>query len=402
MGTHEFAYALLPHAGGWREAGVLAEAIAVQRAAALDAGGGRDVVRVGRRPEPRARHDQARRAAPTRSCCGSTRRTAGAASRACGSREPFARARLANALEETAGDVAGRGRRARAPVPAARGADGARRLMRSSASGSPRATRSSRVPEHPARGRPRRRDELVVAGGGPAATAAVTLARLGVDVAFVGVVGDDDAGRVRARRARAEGVDVSRCASCAARARRRARSSSSPTATRSIVHRPGDAPFADAVDVDADWVHVDHAGYGAMRRGLALSLDGGNPIAGPRPRRASALYAPTEERLRADSATPQAALAAGAELVVVTRGAGGSVATTRDGARSRRRACRATASSARSAPATSSTARCSPSSSRGAALARGARAANTAASLSCRALDGRSAIPTPTNWKEPR
>ncbi len=26
MGTHEFAYALMPHAGGWREAGVVAEA----------------------------------------------------------------------------------------------------------------------------------------------------------------------------------------------------------------------------------------------------------------------------------------------------------------------------------------------------------------------------------------
>ena len=26
MGRHEFAYALLPHAGGWREAGVVAEA----------------------------------------------------------------------------------------------------------------------------------------------------------------------------------------------------------------------------------------------------------------------------------------------------------------------------------------------------------------------------------------
>src|SRR5256885_17260938 len=27
MGTHEFAYALMPHAGGWREAGVVAEAL---------------------------------------------------------------------------------------------------------------------------------------------------------------------------------------------------------------------------------------------------------------------------------------------------------------------------------------------------------------------------------------
>ena len=31
MGRHEFAYALLPHAGGWREAGVVAEARASTR-----------------------------------------------------------------------------------------------------------------------------------------------------------------------------------------------------------------------------------------------------------------------------------------------------------------------------------------------------------------------------------
>ena len=50
------------------------------------------------------------------------------------------------------------------------------------------------VPRHPAA------DELVfasdaaVAGGGPAATAAVALARLGVPSYFVGAVGDDEAG----------------------------------------------------------------------------------------------------------------------------------------------------------------------------------------------------------------
>ena len=35
MGRHEFAYALMPHAGGWREAGVVAEAARFNVAAAL-------------------------------------------------------------------------------------------------------------------------------------------------------------------------------------------------------------------------------------------------------------------------------------------------------------------------------------------------------------------------------
>jgi len=36
--------------------------------------------------------------------------------------------------------------------------------------------------------------DLAVCGGGPAATAAVALARLGVETYFVGAVGDDDTG----------------------------------------------------------------------------------------------------------------------------------------------------------------------------------------------------------------
>ncbi len=66
----------------------------------------------------------------------------------------------------------------------------------------------ARVPEHPrADGRVVAMD-LQRAGGGPAATAAVALARLGHRVAFVGTVGDDAAGdEIRASLTR-EGVDV--------------------------------------------------------------------------------------------------------------------------------------------------------------------------------------------------
>jgi sugar/nucleoside kinase (ribokinase family) len=230
--------------------------------------------------------------------------------------------------------------------------------------------------------------ELVVAGGGPAATAAVTLARLGVDVAFFGVVGDDEAGAFVRAGLEEEGIDVSGLDVAAGKRTPQSVVLVGPGGTRSIVHRPGDGELAP-VEPDADWVHVDHAGYGHARG--RLSIDGGNPIP-TLDLRGVALYAPTEERLRAEFGEAGAALAAGAETVVVTRGASGSVGYTRDG-------------TVEAPPVP-----CAPVSTlgagdvfhgallaflvRGAGLEEALRAANTAASLSCRALDGRSAIPT--------
>src|SRR5947208_16157836 len=52
-------------------------------------------------------------------------------------------------------------------------------------------------------------DDLCIAGGGPAATAAVAAARLGVPAAFVGTVGADEEGRRIIEGLQAEGVDVS-------------------------------------------------------------------------------------------------------------------------------------------------------------------------------------------------
>jgi sulfofructose kinase len=53
-------------------------------------------------------------------------------------------------------------------------------------------------------------DCVVRQGGGPAATAAVALARLGVRVSFAGAVGDDAFGQTQRRELQREGVDVSR------------------------------------------------------------------------------------------------------------------------------------------------------------------------------------------------
>ena len=239
--------------------------------------------------------------------------------------------------------------------------------------------------------------DRVVAGGGPAATAAVALVRLGVRAAFVGAVGDDDVGDAVREGLVREGVDVSELTVID--------DAVSPQSTilverdaRAIVHYPGTlpplelTPRARELCREAEWVHVDQVGYGAAPRDARLSIDGGNPIEGL-DLRGVALYAPTESELRETFGTPQDAVAAGAELVVVTRAAQGSAAYGRDGAVVEAPAHAVEIVSTLGAGDVF----------HGALLAqlvhdvplREALAfANTCAALSCRALDGRSAIPT--------
>ena len=252
------------------------------------------------------------------------------------------------------------------------------------------------VPRHPCAEDRVVASELVVAGGGPAATAAVALARLGVEVAFAGAVGDDAVGAAIRDGLEREGVDVEHLAVVAG-----ARSPQSSILVggggRAIVAYPGTlGPLtlsAAAVERlrEAAWVHADHVGYAAAPRDVRLSIDGGNPIPGL-DLAGVALYAPTETALRDAFGTPERALAAGAELVVVTRGRDGSTAHTRDG----------TVVEAPGHPV-------EPVSTLGAGdvfhgallaalvreqpLAEALAFANRCAALSCRALDGRSAIP---------
>ena len=238
--------------------------------------------------------------------------------------------------------------------------------------------------------------ELVQAGGGPAATAAVTLARLGARVHFVGAVGADDAGHTVKAQLQAEGVDVSELAVVMG-----ARSPQSTILVhrdaRTIVHAPGTAGLelsTRARDLcrGAAWVHVDHVGYGVAPRDVRLSIDGGNPIDGLE-LEGVALYAPTERTLAEQFGDAQGALAAGAALVVVTRGAAGSVAYTTDGV----------VADVPSPPVEPVSTLGAGDVFHGALLAKlledapledALAFANTCAALSCRALDGRSAIPT--------
>lgn len=183
-------------------------------------------------------------------------------------------------------------------------------------------------------------DDLVTAGGGPAATAAVAAARLGRHVAFVGAVGDDEAGEAIVAGLEAEGVDTSGVA------RRHGRSATSVVvvarsgATRAILHRPADSSELSeagwATIAAARWLHVDQAGWPivddwwrARPSRPRLSVDAGNPIEGVSLTGVD-LYVPTVSALRLRYGERSieellaAAVAEGVETVVATDGARGA------------------------------------------------------------------------------
>jgi sulfofructose kinase len=214
--------------------------------------------------------------------------------------------------------------------------------------------------------------DRVVAGGGPSATAAVAIARLGGDVRFVGAV---DA---------LEDVEVIRVPG------RPVESTILVTDDARAIVTEDAAPFdlpAGALD-GASWVHVDHVGWaslGTARDDVVLSVDAGNPIEGLDPARVD-LYGPTEKTFDGRRG----------KLTVVTLGAGG---------------CRAyDGDETIDVPAFEGVDVVSTLGAgdvfhgallacldRGLELRDALRYANACAALSCRALDGRSAIPT---WDE--
>ncbi|KRE52509.1 PfkB family carbohydrate kinase [Phycicoccus sp. Soil748] len=253
-------------------------------------------------------------------------------------------------------------------------------------------------------------EDLVFAGGGPAATAAVAAARLGVAAAFVGTVGDDADGQLIVDSLAAEGVDVSGVSRRAG-----ARSAASVIVvdqrrgTRAICARTGPevdtSRAADLLD-RAEWVHADHLGWAAVRHLLErpveqrprLSVDAGNPIPGFTPAGVD-LYVPTVEALgrihgaRDPQLLLDQALRAGALRVVATDGGRGSLGADASGERAAAPAEAVDVVSTLGAgdvfhgALVAAHVRRLP-------LADALAYANTVAALSCLGLDGRSAIPT--------
>ena len=246
-------------------------------------------------------------------------------------------------------------------------------------------------------------DEIVRSYGGPAATAAVTIARLGHRASMIGAVGDDERGAAVRDSLESVGVDVSSITTLSGATAESVILLDRSDHTRTILHAPGVA--LDALDEaaqrrcdEAAWVHVDQAGY-AVVAGIgrdAVSVDDGHHVDALEVD-GLGLYAPSRSALlkrypgRGLGAAIEAALAAGARRVAVTLGADGAVAANADGAW-RVAALELEVVSTLGAGDVFHGALLA-SLLDGRSLADALRRAVVASALSCRALDGRGAIP---------
>jgi sulfofructose kinase len=254
--------------------------------------------------------------------------------------------------------------------------------------------------------------DLAYAGGGPAATAAVVAARLGHRAAFVGGVGDDEEGSKILAGLRSEGVDTT-----GVRVVNGARSGASVVvvsvagSTRAICNRPfplggiTDQPAALEVLAASTWVHVDHFGWGPTMAALAklpsqprISMDAGHQVDGFDCAGID-LYAPTVEALhiRYGEAPVEEllrkALAEGAGAVVATAGSAGAYGMDLGNRPHHVKPFPVQVVSTLGAGDVFHGALvCGFAEAR--PLPEAMRRANAVAGLSCRALDGRSAVPT--------
>lgn len=184
-------------------------------------------------------------------------------------------------------------------------------------------------------------DERVIAKqtiqgfGGPATTAAVTMARLGIDVSLACVIGDDEAGRKIFDNLKEEGVDTSNVVidpkiSTAIGTIVVAES----TQSRAIMAQPhSQIPHKPANLNEYSWIHVDHLGmsalkaWGVSRGGSSkLSIDVGYKYPGLKSSDYD-LYAPSE-----NITTDVSGAKDDKNLVVISKGSSGSIYS--DGAES--------------------------------------------------------------------
>jgi len=237
--------------------------------------------------------------------------------------------------------------------------------------------------------------ESVRAVGGPATTAAVTMARLGIDVALSCVIGDDDAGRFIFDTLKREGVDTKNViVNPQIKTAIGTIVVSKSEQTRAIMVQPHkELPSKPANTNDYGWIHVDQFGmqalknWGISRGGSAkLSIDIGYVTPGLNSADYD-LYAPSEN-ITTDVSTAKQ----DKNIVVISKGGEGSVYS--DGV------------SSGVIPAISTEIISTLGAGdvfHGALVAtqvwnkpieEAVAIANTVAGLSCRALDGQSGIPT--------
>jgi sugar/nucleoside kinase (ribokinase family) len=170
--------------------------------------------------------------------------------------------------------------------------------------------------------------ETIQGFGGPAATAAVTMARLGIDVSLACVIGDDEAGRKIFDNLKLEGVDTSNVVidSKISTAIGTIVVSES-TQSRAIMAQPhSEIPRKPSSIESYSWIHVDHLGMSALRAwgvargaGAKLSIDIGYKYPGLKSSDYD-LYAPSENIV-----TDLNSAKNDKNLVVISKGGAGSI-----------------------------------------------------------------------------
>ncbi len=164
--------------------------------------------------------------------------------------------------------------------------------------------------------------------GGPATTAAVTLARLGIEVSLSCVIGDDEEGRFIFETLKNEGVDTSHVVvDASVRTARGTIVVSKSEQSRAIMVMPHDQIPKKPLDISKyQWIHVDQAGmralktWGISRGGSAkLSIDIGYATEGLNPGDYD-LYAPSE-----NITTDTTSAVKDKNIVVISQGEKGSL-----------------------------------------------------------------------------
>ncbi|BET57106.1 sugar kinase [Geobacter sp. 60473] len=153
------------------------------------------------------------------------------------------------------------------------------------------------VEEYPSPDSKAESGQWVEQGGGPAATALVTVARLGLQCRFAGVVGDDAAGALIRHALHAEGIDVTHLLTRPGAASQRAFIMVERTGGRRTIvwQRPTGAHLAPAELEEPFWsgsafLHLDglmeeaslHGVREARRRGIPVMVDAGRMRPGMR------------------------------------------------------------------------------------------------------------------------
>ena len=254
--------------------------------------------------------------------------------------------------------------------------------------------------------------EIIRAGGGPAAVAAVALSRLGVKSAIVGTIGDDADGKEVLRIFAKEGVDTSgisvgSSATAGSVIVASKENSARAISTRQPVTQAAMNDVAKKLIKSAKWVHVDHVGVkrldeaGISRgKGPQISFDAGYGVESFDPIVVD-LFVPTDRQMALRYpgvdlavALENDAMKAG-NTVVATQGSAGSAGFSPETGLVTAPGYKVDVVSTLGAGDVFHGALVAQLI-QGHSLQKAMRRANAVAALSCRGLDGQSMIPTTT------